>query len=79
MSLSGELTDRDMKKLAKGLDQAHKEVLVQAAIMIAGADGLMDGSENQIVYRLSKAMSVGGEKVDEMLDRTMNTSAMPAE
>lgn len=79
MSLSGEMTDRELKKLAKGLDQDHKNVLVQAAIMIAGADGLMDGTENQIIYRLSKAMKVGGEKVDEMLDRTMNTTAMPAE
>ena len=77
-SLSGDLSDRDLKKLGKGLNPAQCEALVQAAVMIADSDGNVEGAENHLIVRLSRALKVGGDRVDAMLNPS-TPAAVPAE
>jgi len=78
-AMPGQMTDREMKRLGKGLNQSHRDVLVQAAAMVAGGDGQLEGGESHAIYRLAKALKVDLTKADQMVDSSLQGSAVPAE
>jgi len=61
------LTDVQFTAFGKGLSTEQKRMVMQASLMIVGADGTLDKDENIFVQKLARGLSINLDEVRSML------------
>ena len=60
-------SDKDVKRLVKGLAPQEQELLMKAVLTVVASDGTLDGKEQQFVGKIARAMKMAGDKVNAIL------------